>query len=243
MEVYGEGLQPEVTIEPQAIAERVEAVRERIHRACERAGREASEVTLVAVAKGHPPEAVRAAFEAGVRIVGENRVQEAAEKIPQCPAGITWHMVGHLQRNKVRKAVPLFEMIHSVDSIRLLQALEQECDRLGKIMPVLIEVNVAGESSKFGIEPGKLQEMLEEASGCSHLEVRGLMTMPPWSPDAEKVRPHFARLRQLLEQARGEWGYGLSELSMGMSSDFEVAIEEGATMVRIGTAIFGRREP
>jgi len=228
-------------IDYEAIRRGVEEVRGRIAEACRRAGRDPGEVTLIAVSKGHPPEAVRAAHEAGMTIFGENRVQEASQKIPLCPSSLVWHMVGHLQRNKVRKALPLFEMIHSVDSLRLVEALERECSRLGKVLPVLIEVNVAGESSKYGIAPENLRELLDAAAGCGHLEVRGLMTMPPWSPDPEKVRPYFARLRELLVKAGEEWGHGLVELSMGMSADFEVAIEEGATMVRIGTAIFGRR--
>ena len=228
-------------IDYEAIRRGVEEVRGRIAEACRRAGRDPGEVTLVAVSKGHPPEAVRAAHEAGMTIFGENRVQEASQKIPLCPSSLVWHMVGHLQRNKVRKALPLFEMIHSVDSLRLVEALERECSRLGKVLPVLIEVNVAGESSKYGVAPENLRELLDAAAGCGHLEVRGLMTMPPWSPDPEKVRPYFARLRELLVKAGEEWGHGLVELSMGMSADFEVAIEEGATMVRIGTAIFGRR--
>ena len=228
-------------IDCEAIRRGVEEVRGRIAEACRRAGRDPGEVTLVAVSKGHPPEAVRAAHEAGMTIFGENRVQEASQKIPLCPSSLVWHMVGHLQRNKVRKALPLFEMIHSVDSLRLVEALERECSRLGKVLPVLIEVNVAGESSKYGVAPENLRELLDAAAGCGHLEVRGLMTMPPWSPDPEKVRPYFARLRELLVKAGEEWGHGLVELSMGMSADFEVAIEEGATMVRIGTAIFGRR--
>ncbi len=228
-------------IDYEAIRRGVEEVRGRIAEACRRAGRDPGEVTLIAVSKGHPPEAVRAAHEAGMTIFGENRVQEASQKIPLCPSSLVWHMVGHLQRNKVRKALPLFEMIHSVDSLRLVEALERECSRLGKVLPVLIEVNVAGESSKYGVAPENLRELLDAAAGCGHLEVRGLMTMPPWSPDPEKVRPYFARLRELLVKAGEEWGHGLVELSMGMSADFEVAIEEGATMVRIGTAIFGRR--
>lgn len=223
------------------VARRVQQVKERIAAACRRAGRTPADVNLIAVSKGHPPEAVRAVHEAGVTFFGENRVQEASQKIPLCPSTLIWHMVGHLQRNKVRKALPLFEMVHSVDSVPLVEVLERECSRLGKVMPVLVEVNVAGESSKYGVAPENLRELLDAAAGCGHLEVRGLMTMPPWSPDPEKVRPYFARLRELLVQAGEKWGHCLVELSMGMSADFEVAIEEGATMVRIGTAVFGRR--
>jgi hypothetical protein len=224
------------------LSERFVAVNERIARACERARRRRDEVRLVAVSKRHPPEQVAAVADCGQTLFGESRVQEAEAKIPMCPEGLDWHFIGHLQRNKVRRTVPLFSMIHSVDSLRLLEAVDGACAECGRVMPVCLEVNVSGEPSKFGIEPEVLRELLEEASGLHHVDVTGLMTMAPWSDDTEKARPHFRRLRQLKERSEAEWNFPLGELSMGMSNDFEVAIEEGATLIRVGTDLFGERE-
>lgn len=192
-------------------------------------------VTIVAVTKTVPPDRITEALAAGITVFGENRVQEAKAKIPQVPGRARWHMIGHLQTNKVRDAVMLFEMIQSVDSVRVAREIEKWADRLGRTMPVLLEVNVAGERSKFGFRPEELPAAMRELESLRRVEVRGLMTVPPFCEDAEKVRPYFRRLRQLRDEL------GLAELSMGMSHDYRVAVEEGATMVRIGTAIFGAR--
>ncbi len=196
---------------------------------------------LLAVTKKQPPERVREALEAGVALFGENRVQEAMAKISMCPGQAVWHMIGHLQTNKVREAVRLFQMIHSVDSLKLLEALDAAGTAAGRVMPVLLEVNVSGESSKFGLAPEAVPAVLEAANRLHRVQVAGLMTIPPAADEPEKARPHFARLRTLRDAWRAGTGYGLDELSMGMSGDFEVAIEEGATCVRIGMAIFGPR--
>lgn len=216
-------------------------VQERVEAALARAGRNAGDVTIVAVSKSQPPEAVRAALGLGQLIFGENRVQEAKAKIPLCPERARWHMIGHLQSNKARDAVSLFSMIESVDSVALGQELEKWADRHAKIMPILLEVNVAGESSKFGYRPEAVLRDLKALNRLRHLEIRGLMTIAPWTADAEKVRPVFRRLRELKSECEQSLGAPLQHLSMGMSGDFEVAIEEGATIVRIGTALFGPR--
>jgi len=225
----------------ESFKERLAAVERRIEAACARCGRSRDDVTLVAVAKKFGPEAVSEAAACGVDVIGENRVQEARHKIPLCPGQLEWHMVGHLQRNKVREAVRLFGMIHSVDSIRLLDAINEASESEGIVMPVCVQVNVAGEASKFGLEPGALPALLEHAASAMNVDVVGLMTMPPFAEDPEDVRPFFARLRELRDRAREETGFDLPGLSMGMSHDFEVAIEEGATWIRLGTVLFGRR--
>lgn len=189
-------------------------------------------VTLVAVTKTVPPEHVDAALAAGITVFGENKIQEAKAKIPLVSSRAHWHFIGHLQTNKARDAVELFELIHSVDSVKLAGELSKWADRAGKTQPILLEVNVAGEASKFGIKPEDLPAALAQVQQLPRLEVRGLMTVPPF---VEEVRPYFRRLRELRDAT------GLRELSMGMSHDFEIAIEEGATMVRIGTGIFGER--
>ncbi len=219
----------------------LEAVQERIRKACERAGRDPSEVRLVAVTKGHPPEAVQQLAEAGHRLFGENRVQEAKAKIPLCPSGLEWHMIGHLQTNKVKDALRLFSMIHSVDSVRLAAEIQKWAEKYALRVPILLEVNVAGESTKYGFSPEQLLQELESINQFDRLEILGLMTMAPWTPEPEKVRPVFRKLRELKQACEDRLGAPLPELSMGMTNDFEVAIEEGATMVRIGTAIFGER--
>ena len=217
-------------------------MRQRIARACERCGRDPQGVQLVAVSKTHEADVVREAAECGLRIFGESKVQEAKAKIPLCPGNLTWHMIGHLQRNKAGLAVELFDRIHSVDSLRLLETLDRAAAEAGKTLPVLLEVNVSGEASKFGMPPSAGPEVLKAANDLYHVSVVGLMTMPPFTEEPEKARAHFRALCALREQWRDETGYGLDELSMGMSHDFEVAIEEGSTWVRVGTAIFGERE-
>ena len=217
------------------IAENLGRVRERIEAASCRAGRSADEVTLVGISKGFPVEAVAEAYAAGLADVGENRVQEAEAKIEALAAqGVRprWHLVGHLQTNKAKTATELFAIIHSVDSLRLAQALSQ---RAREQVPILLEVNVAQEASKFGFAPQEVASALSAITPLPNLDVRGLMTVVPLAGDPEAVRPVFRRLRELRD------ALGLRELSMGMTDDFEVAIEEGATMVRIGRAIFGPR--
>jgi pyridoxal phosphate enzyme (YggS family) len=223
------------------LAANLEMLRRRIRCACERAGRTPDEVTLLAVTKGQPPEVVKAAADLGLIFFGESKVQEARVKIPLCPGKLRWHFIGHLQSNKCRDAVELFEMIQSVDSLSLAQEIAKRAEQTARTMPVMLEVNVAGEASKFGYRPERLLAELKELNALSQIEVRGLMTVPPWSPEAEKVRPYFRRLRELKAKCEQILGVPLPHLSMGMSGDFEVAIEEGATMVRIGTALFGPR--
>jgi pyridoxal phosphate enzyme (YggS family) len=195
----------------------------------------------VAVSKRHGPDAVRALAESGVDVFGESRVQEAKQKIPLCPMGLTWHMIGHIQRNKVRDVAGLFSYVHSVDSLRLLEALDPAAAEAGKTLPVLLEVNVSGEGSKFGFAPDEVPAVLERCQSLMNLDVSGVMTMAPFTPEAEDARPHFARLRELRDAWRAESGFPLEELSMGMSHDFEIAIEEGATWIRLGTILFGAR--
>ncbi|MCU0856866.1 MAG: YggS family pyridoxal phosphate-dependent enzyme [Pontiellaceae bacterium] len=222
-----------------SIRENIEAVNARIAAACERAGRGRDEVKLVAVSKTKPAEAVMEAAEAGQILFGENRVQEAHVKIPQCPGSLQWHLIGHLQSNKARIAASgMFRMIHSVDSEKLLRALDEYA---AVPLPVLIQVNVSGEGSKEGCAPGEARALIEAANQCRKVEVHGLMTIPPFTPDPEKARVHFSNLRKLRDQLRQETGTPLPELSMGMSNDFEIAIEEGATFVRVGSDVFGER--
>jgi pyridoxal phosphate enzyme (YggS family) len=223
------------------IAKNLAAIHERIAAACARAGRDPGSVTLVAVSKGHPPEAISAAAAAGQNVFGESKVQEAKAKIPLCPGKLRWHMIGHLQSNKSRDAVHFFEIIESVDSLSLATEINKFADKSAKTMPLLLEVNVAGESSKFGYNPATLLDELLRLNELPKIEIHGLMTMAPWTQQTEKVRPFFRRLRELKEQCEQQWGAPLPHLSMGMSGDFEVAIEEGATIVRIGTALFGPR--
>ncbi|MBT8046443.1 MAG: YggS family pyridoxal phosphate-dependent enzyme, partial [Pontiella sp.] len=193
---------------------------------------------LLAVSKTKPPEAIREAADCGLRLFGENRVQEAQSKIPLCPSGLEWHLIGHLQTNKAKLAVRFFQMIHSVDSMKLLQALDAHAD---VTLPVLLQVNVSGEAAKFGMTPDEVAGVIEAANRMQKVEVHGLMTIPPFSPDPEKTRVHFAALRDLRDRLQDETGTPLPELSMGMSHDLEVAIEEGSTWVRIGTDLFGKR--
>ena len=223
------------------IAANLTALRDRIAAACARAGRDPASVTLMAVSKHQPPDAVRAALDAGLTCFGESRVQEAKVKIPLCPGRARWQMIGHLQSNKCRDAVALFEMIQSVDRLALAQELNQQCEKSAKTMPILLEVNVAGEASKFGYPPATLLAEFRALNQLPRLEIHGLMTIAPYSTTPERVRPVFRRLRELQGECEQLLGAPLPQLSMGMSGDFEVAIEEGATLVRIGTALFGER--
>jgi len=234
-------------LSPQ-LRERLEIINQRIAAACQRAGRDFFEVTLVAVSKTVEPALIRQAIEAGVRVLGENRVQEAATKIPQlenaaAENNVAWHLIGHLQSNKARRAVELFSAIQSVDSVKLAARLDAIAGELGKRLPVFLEINLGEEDSKAGISQSEVLSLCEQVSKLHHLELKGLMAVPPFLDDPEQVRPFFRRLRQLRDEARraGIVGEQFKELSMGMSNDFEVAIEEGATYVRIGTALFGSR--
>jgi pyridoxal phosphate enzyme (YggS family) len=226
------------------IAERLSAVRARIRAAATAAGRSVGEIRLVAASKTFPPPAVRDAVAAGVSDIGENYIQEARDKyaaLPGLPA--TWHFIGHLQTNKAKYAVRMFDLIHTVDSYRLALELDRCAQKINKIQAVLIQVNVAGEASKSGVTPEEALPLIRRAAELEHLAVRGLMTMPPYFNAPEKVRPFFAALRRLRDRIAAEQlePIGLPELSMGMTGDFEAAIAEGATLVRIGTAIFGER--
>lgn len=234
--------------EAESLKARLEAVRERISGACRRADRAEADVSLVAVSKTVPVERILTAIEAGVEILGENRIQEAAEKIPELERisrerGVKWHMIGHLQSNKARRAVELFDCIESVDSLKLAARLDAIAGETGRVMPVLLEVNLGGEESKSGIDAGEALQVCEQIARMPNLSLLGLMTVPPFLEDLEEVRPFFRRLKALRDEAvaAGVVGPQFKELSMGMSHDFEVAIEEGATLVRIGTAIFGAR--
>jgi PLP dependent protein len=221
-------------------AERLGAVRAEVAAACGRAGRDPAEVRILAVSKKQPPERVRDAAESGQMVFGENRVQEARAKIPLCPGRLEWHMIGHLQRNKVREAVRLFAMIHAVDSWRLFEALDAAADAAGVTVPVCLEVNVSGEPVKYGAAPDSVPGLLEQAGALMHVDVVGLMTMPPLTPDPADARPYFRALRALRDRLHDTEGYVLPELSMGMSRDYGIAVEEGATWVRLGTELFGR---
>ncbi len=224
------------------VAANIERVREKIAAAAQCAGRNPDEITLVAVTKTIEPERVEQALAAGLSVFGESRVQEAKAKIPQVSGRARWQLVGHLQTNKARDAAALFELIHSVDSVKLASELDKWAERAGKTQPILLEVNVSGEASKFGLKPDTLPAALEQINTLTRLEVHGLMTIAPFAEEPEKARPHFRRLRQLRDALELKHGLVLPHLSMGMTNDFEVAIEEGATMVRIGTAIFGERK-
>lgn len=230
----------------ESLRGRLDAVRARIAESAHRAGRAPREVTLIAVSKTHPAPVVRAALDAGATDFGENRVQEAAGKIEEVGRreGVRWHLIGHLQANKARRAVELFDLIHSVDSAPLVERLERLCAEAGRAsLDVLMQIDLAGEATKSGARSDDLKSLLEEFGRCARVRCRGLMTLPPFFDDAGQVRPYFRRLRELRDQltARGLFRDGDAELSMGMSHDFEVAIEEGATMVRVGTALFGAR--
>ncbi|MDR3456158.1 MAG: YggS family pyridoxal phosphate-dependent enzyme [Verrucomicrobiae bacterium] len=223
-------------------AENLASIRQRIAAACQRAGRAEASVTLLAVSKSHPPETIRAAVDAGQFHFGENKIQEAKAKIPLSPSKARWQFIGHLQSNKVRDAVELFEMIQGVDSLAIAREISKRAEQAAKTMPILLEVNVAGEASKFGYNPEQLLAELSELNALPRLEIHGVMAIPPFSPVAEKSRPYFQRLRELKTRAEAVLGAPLPHLSIGMSGDFEVAIEEGATMVRVGTALFGERQ-
>ena len=226
------------------IEARLEAVRERVRLAAERGGYPADRVRIVGVGKTFPASLLRQVVSAGLRRLGENRVQEAEAKARELSGEVEWHLVGHLQSNKARRAARLFDWIHSVDSIRLAKRLSDAAREAARQLDILIQVDLAGEKTKFGLGPDDLRPALEAVHAMPGLRLRGLMTLPPQIPTAEQARPFFRRLRELGDEARGQ---GLLaerfDLSMGMSGDYEVAVEEGATLVRVGSAIFGPRPP
>jgi len=220
---------------------RLAVVRERMAEAAARAGRAVEDVTLVAVSKTHPPAAIGEAVAAGQTLFGESRVQEARAKIPLSPGRARWHFIGHLQKNKIRHALPLFELFHGIDSMEIAREMERIAAEDGMHPRVLLEVNVAGEGSKFGFSPGKLRTQMEELLALRRLNIEGLMCIPPPQPDADGSREFFIALRELRDRIQVEFRVPLPQLSMGMSGDYAVAIAEGATFIRVGTAIFGAR--
>jgi pyridoxal phosphate enzyme (YggS family) len=226
------------------IAANLDAIRARISAACRRSGRDVSAVKLIAVSKTHPAETIREAIAAGCTVFGENKVQEAEGKIREIGRGAAeLHLIGHLQSNKARKAVQLFDVIHSLDSVELADRLERICIEESRAeFPVLIQVDLAGEATKSGVDQNGLADLVAYLTNCERLRLRGLMVLPPFFDDPEATRPYFKELREIRDRLAAENALdGRGELSMGMSHDFEVAIEEGATMVRVGTAIFGER--
>lgn len=224
------------------VSDRLEDVRRQIADAAAKAGRDPGGIELVAVSKTHPPEAILAALQAGQTLFGESRVQEARAKIPLLPGRARWHFIGHLQRNKIRHAMALgFELYHGVDSLALAQDVDRIADETGAHPGVLLEINVAGESTKHGFKPETVRREMEPLLALARLQVEGLMAIPPFAPKAEESRPYFAALRELRDALEKEFRLPLPQLSMGMSGDFAIAIEEGATLVRVGTAIFGPR--
>ncbi len=232
---------------PDQLATNIRSVRDRIARAATAAGRRAVDVKLLAVSKTFPLEAIAAAAAAGLEDFGENRVQEALDKIERASGlpPVRWHLIGHLQSNKARHAAAKFDWIHSVDSVKLLRRLDDAAAAAGTKPALLIQADLAGEIQKHGATAEELRRLFDAAASCRSAEVRGLMLMPPWNDNPEETRPYFRRLRELRDTLRNEGvpESRLAHLSMGMSHDFEAAIEEGATMVRVGTALFGRRTP
>jgi pyridoxal phosphate enzyme (YggS family) len=224
-----------------SITENLERVRLQIAQTAAKVGRAVDEIELVAISKTHDAVKVREAIEAEQSLFGESRVQEARVKIPELPSNLRWHFVGHLQKNKIRHALPLFELIHSVDSLALAQDINRIAEEDGLHPRVLLEVNVAGEGSKFGFTPEKLREDLENLLALPRLSILGLMTIPPIADEAEASRKYFVELRELRDRLQTEFHVDLAQLSMGMTQDFAIAVEEGATLVRVGTAIFGER--
>jgi pyridoxal phosphate enzyme (YggS family) len=225
----------------RSIADNLERVREQIAQAAAKANRNAADVELVTISKTHEAAKIREAIGAGQTLFGESRVQEARVKIPELPSNLRWHFVGHLQKNKIRHAVPLFELVHSVDSLALAKDINRIAEEDGLHPRVLLEVNVAGEGSKFGFTPEKLREDLESLLALPRLSILGLMAIPPIADEAEASRKYFVQLRELRDRLQIEFHVDLAQLSMGMTQDFAVAVEEGATLVRVGTAIFGER--
>lgn len=223
------------------IADQLSSIRERILAACGRAGRKPSSVELIAVSKTFPAEAVREAVAAGQTVFGESRQQEAEPKLAELPEGLHWHFIGRVQRNKVRKILPLFEVVHAVDSLKLARHIDRVAGELGLFPKVFLQVNIADEESKGGYSAEGIREDMEELLRLERVEILGLMCIPPAVEDAERARPWFVKTRELRDELEDGFQVELPSLSMGMSGDFEVAVEEGATHVRVGSSIFGRR--
>ena len=224
------------------IAENLDRVREQISTAAAKSGRTLEDVELVAISKTHPAESVREAIEAGQILFGESRIQEARAKIPELPSNCRWHFVGHLQKNKIRHALPLFEMFHGIDSLELARDINRIAEEDGAHPNVLLQVNVAGEGSKFGFSPDRLHDDMESLLDLPRLTFTGLMCIPPLAEEPEASRKYFIQLRELRDEVERHCDVKLMHLSMGMTNDYAVAIEEGATLVRVGTAIFGERK-
>jgi pyridoxal phosphate enzyme (YggS family) len=226
----------------ERIAERLKQVQAQIAAAAQKSSRSPDDIELVAVSKMHPAETVQAAVDAGQIVFGESRVQEARAKIPLLPSRLRWHFIGHLQKNKIRHALPLFELFHGIDSLALAQDLERIADEEGSRPRILLEINLAAEASKHGFPPEILRTAMEELLSLGKLSIEGLMAIPPIASEPESSRPYFIALRKLRDELESRFNLRLPQLSMGMSSDYLVAIEEGATLVRVGTAIFGERQ-
>jgi len=224
------------------IEDRIQEVHQRIATAAERAGRPVDEVTLLPATKKQTVETLKSVMECGLKYFGENRVQEAIPKVSSLPPSVRWDFIGGLQSNKARQVVGVFDLIHSVDSVKLAVEINKRASQRGMNQKILLEINVGGEAGKHGIAPGEASGLLAEINALDHIEVHGLMTVPPFRENLEDVRPFFRKLRELRDELEQKEGYGLPVLSMGMTHDFEIAIEEGATIVRVGTAIFGARQ-
>ena len=224
------------------IPESLDRVRAQIATAAQKSGRSADDIEVVAVSKTHDAARVREAIEAGQQLFGESRIQEARAKIPELPSNLRWHFIGHLQKNKIRHALPLFELFHGVDSLDLARDMNRVAGEEGSHPRILLEVNVAGEGTKFGFKPDQLREEMEPLLALSRLSIEGLMCIPPLAEEAEASRKFFADIRELRDALEKEFDVKLPQLSMGMTNDFPIAIEEGATLVRVGTAIFGERK-
>ena len=225
------------------VAENLAQVQKNINESCNKSNRDPNEVTLIAVSKTKPVEMLKEAYDAGARVFGENKVQEIVDKYDQMPSDVKWHMIGHLQRNKVKYIVDKVAMIHSVDSLRLAETIEKEAAKKAVIVPILIEVNVAQEESKFGLKPEEVLPLIEQIADFSHIQIKGLMTIAPYVDNAEENREIFRELKKLSVDiaAKNINNVTMSVLSMGMTGDYMVAVQEGATMVRVGTGIFGAR--
>ena len=224
------------------ILENYNIIKDQVIEIAESAGRNPDDITIISVSKTFPGEVLQEAIDSGITILGENKIQEAKVKIPTLTGNFTIHMVGHLQSNKAKEAVKLFDLIHSIDKVNTAQKINTEAEKIGKIQKILIQINTSGEASKNGISPDETINFIRELTDLNNIEVIGLMTMAPYTSDEEIIRRTFRNTQELLEKINSELDLNIKELSMGMSSDYKIAIEEGSTMIRIGTAIFGQRD-